>query len=81
MEVGSSDEMRMNSRIRFAQAVLTTDGAFLLCYGAVSLLLAPGSAREPYFSSGRMFFGVLPALLGVGSLICAVWLSFARSRT
>jgi hypothetical protein len=66
------------SRIRIAQALLTTDGAVLFCYGAISLLFVPGSAGEPYLSSGRLLYGVLPAVLGLGSLACAVWLGFAR---
>ncbi len=66
------------SRIRIAQALLTTDGAVLFCYGTISLLFVPGSASEPYLSSGRLLYGVLPAVLGLGSLTCAVWLGFAR---
>ncbi len=62
--------------MRVAQALLTTDGAVLFCYGAVSLLFVPGSPNEPYLSSGRLLYGVLPVVLGLGSFVCAVWLSF-----
>lgn len=68
----------MMSRMRVAQALLTTDGAILFCYGVVSLLFVPGSVGEPYLFSGRVLYGVLPAVVGLGSLACAVWLSFAR---
>jgi hypothetical protein len=67
--------------MKIAQAMLVMDGAFLLCCGALSLLFVPGSAHEPYLSSGRWFYGVLPAALGLGSLVCALWLGLAsRSR-
>jgi hypothetical protein len=66
--------------MRAAQALLTTDGAALFCYGAISLLLAPGSPGEAYVSSGRLLYGVLPIVLELGSLVCAVRLSF-RART
>gem|GEM_PF-2170237 len=71
-------ETRVISGIRIAQALLTTDGAFLFCYGALSLFMVPGPAGEPYLSYGRVFSGVLPAVLGLASLACAVWLSFLR---
>lgn len=59
--------------MKIAQAMLVTDGAVLFCYGAVSLLLVPVSAHEPYLSSGRLLYGVLPTALGVGfSHVCAL---------
>jgi hypothetical protein len=67
--------------MKIAQAMLVTDGVVLLCYGALSLLFVPGSVHEPYLSSGRVLYGVLPAALGVGSLVCAIWLGFARSNS
>ena len=70
----------MMSRTRVAQAFLTTDGAVLFCYGAMSLLFVPGSPNEPYLSTSRMLYGVLPVALGLGSLICAVWLGFSHTR-
>lgn len=68
----------MMSRIGVAQTLLITDGAVLFCYGAISLLFVPGSAGEPYLSPGRWIHGALPAVLGLGSITCAVWLGFAR---
>ncbi len=68
------------SRTRAAQIILTTDAAFLLWYGALSLLFTPGSVNEPYLSSGRILYGVLPAALGVASAIAAVWLGFAQTQ-
>jgi hypothetical protein len=70
----------MRSPTKLAQLILTTDAAFLLWYGALSLLFTPGSVNEPYFSSGRIFYGVVPAALGLGSAICAIWLGFAPDR-
>lgn len=55
---------------------MTTDGAVLLCYSVVSLLLAPRALGEAYLASGRLLYGVLPTVLGLGSLICALLLSF-----
>ncbi len=68
----------MTSRIRVAQGLLATDGAVLFCYGAVSLLFVPGAPNEAYLSSSRFLYGVVPTVLGLGSLICAVWVGFAR---
>lgn len=67
----------MTVRIRVVQGLLVTDGAVLSCYGAVSLLFVPGAPSEPYLSLSRLLYGVLPAVLGLGSLVCAVWLSVA----
>jgi fucose 4-O-acetylase-like acetyltransferase len=69
----------MRSCTRVAQIVLTTDAAFLIWYGALSLFFTPGSVDEPYLSTGRVFYGVLPAVLGLGSAVCAVWLGFAQT--
>jgi hypothetical protein len=66
--------------MRVAQALLTTDGALLFCHGAISLLLVPSSPGQPYFFSGRMIHGVLPATLGLGSFVCAVWLGICRPK-
>jgi hypothetical protein len=66
--------------MKIAQAMWVTDGAVLLCYGALSLLFVPASAHAPYLSSGRWFYGVLPATLGLGSLACALWLGLAGLR-
>lgn len=77
-ELGGHTAMR--SRTRLAQLFLTTDGAILFVYGMVSLLFVPGSAHEPYLSSGRMLYGVLPAILGLGSVASAIWLVFAPTR-
>lgn len=60
--------------------LLGSDGIFLLLYGLSSLLLVPGSIGEPYLSTSRMLYGVLPTALGVISLGCAVWASIARPR-
>jgi hypothetical protein len=68
----------MTSRTRVAQGLLATDGAVLFCYGAVSLLFVPGAPSEGYLSWGRLLYGVLPTALGLGSVVCAVWLGFAR---
>jgi hypothetical protein len=70
----------MKSRTRVVQIFLTTDAAFLLWYGALSLLFTPGSVYEPYLSSGRILYGVLPAALGLGSAACAVWIGFAPAK-
>lgn len=67
----------MKSRVRVAQGLLVTDGAVLLCYGVVSLLFVPGGLNESYLSSGRLLYGVVPTILGLGSLICAVWVGLA----
>ncbi len=67
--------------MKIAEAMLVTDGAVLLGYGALSLLFVPGSAHEPYLSSGRWFYGVLPATLGLASLACALWLGLAGLRS
>jgi hypothetical protein len=67
-------------RLRLAQVFLTTDGAVLLVYGMISLLFVPGSAHEPYLSSGRMLYGVLPAVLGLSSVACAIWLGSVRPQ-
>ena len=64
--------------MKAAQVILTTDGAVLCCYGAVSLLLVPGAAGDSYLSWGRLLYGALPVLLGVASLICAIRLGRAR---
>jgi len=66
--------------MRIAQMMLILDAAVLFCYGLVSLLFVQGSVNEPYLSSGRLFYDVLPTVLGLGSLGCAVWLSFARPQ-
>ena len=66
----------MVSRVQVLQAVLTADGAVLLCHGAVSLFVVVAPPGEPYFSTSLVVFGVLPAILGVVSLACAVSLSF-----
>jgi hypothetical protein len=60
---------------RVAQAFLITDGAVLSCYGALSLLFLPPPPGEPYLSSGRLLYGVLPIVLGLASFVCALWLS------
>lgn len=61
--------------MRIAQAMLVTDAAVLVVYGALSLLFVPGSANEPYWSSGRLLYGVLPAGLGLASAVTAIWLN------
>jgi len=66
------------SHMRVAQFFLTTDGAVLFCYGAMSLFFVAGAPGEPYLSSGRLLYGVLPTVLGLGSFVCAVWLGFGR---
>lgn len=68
----------MTSRIRVAQSLLATDGAVLFCYGLVSLLFVPGAPGETYLSSSRLLYGVLPTVLGLASIVCAVWVSLAR---
>jgi hypothetical protein len=65
----------LRSRLRLAQGLLVTDSAVLFTYGAVSLLFVPGGANESYLSPGRLVYGVLPIILGLGSLVCAVWLA------
>lgn len=60
--------------------LLGSDGVFLLLFGFSSLLFVPGSAGEPYLSNGRWLYGVLPSVLGVMSLGCAVWASVLRPR-
>jgi hypothetical protein len=70
----------VKSDLRIAQGLLVTDGAVLFCYGAVSLLFVSGAPRESYLSSGRLLYGVLPTVLGLGSLIVAVWLGFPSRR-
>ena len=60
--------------------LLTTDGAVLFVYGMVSLLLVPNGPQEPYLSTGRLLYGVLPAVLGLASGACALWLAFAPRR-
>ena len=70
----------MRSAMKITQAMLVTDAAFLCCYGASSLLFVPGAPGEPYLSSGRISFGVLPVALGLASLACAVWLAFVQAR-
>ena len=57
--------------MRIAQMLLTTDGAILFIYGIVSLLFVPSSAGEPYLSSGRILYGILPSALGLASVACA----------
>lgn len=66
--------------MRIAQMLLTTDGAILFIYGIVSLLFVPSSAGEPYLSSGRILYGILPSALGLASVACAVWLNFGQAR-
>ena len=68
----------MTARIRVAQSLLVTDGAVLFCYGLVSLLLVPGAPGEVYLSSSRLLYGVLPTVLGLASIVCAVWISSVR---
>jgi hypothetical protein len=63
------------------QVLLATDGAVLSCYETVSLLFVPGSIHEPYLSSGRLLYGVLPAVLGLASLVCVVWASLRKGDT
>jgi hypothetical protein len=64
--------------MKIALAMLLADGVVLLCYGVLSLLFVPASIQQPFFSLGRLLYGVLPAALGIGSLWCAIWLGFTR---
>jgi hypothetical protein len=66
--------------MKLAQVLLTTDGAVLFCYGVVSLFFVPGAVGEPYLSSGRVLYGVLPALLGLASVMCAIQLGRRKTR-
>jgi hypothetical protein len=63
-----------------AMALLTTDAAVLVVYGAISMLMVPGAPGEAYLSSSLLFYGVLPVLLGVASLVGAVRLSRIRAH-
>jgi hypothetical protein len=67
--------------MRFAQALLITDGVVLFCYGSVSLFLLPAAYGQPYMSRARLLYGLLPAGLGLASLICSVWQSVREGRT
>jgi len=70
----------MKSGLRLAQALLASDGVLMVCYGLFSLLLVPGAVGESYLSPSRYFYGVLPNLLGLASLTCAIWLAFVQRR-
>jgi hypothetical protein len=68
--------------MKIALALLLADGVVLLCYGVLSLLFVRAPVQQPFFSLGRILYGVLPAALGFGSLWCAVWLGFTgRSKS
>jgi hypothetical protein len=58
--------------------MLGIDGAVLLVYGAVELLLVPSGIQESYWSYGRFLWGFVPAILGVASVSYVVWFSIRK---
>jgi uncharacterized membrane protein YidH (DUF202 family) len=60
--------------LKVASIIAFLAACALLYYGAVMLLMVPGSPGEQYLSADRVLYGVTPILLSLSLLGAATWL-------
>ena len=67
-------------QMKILAALIVFAGCFLFYYGSVMLFFVPGYPGERYLSVGRIGFGVLPFLGGIGLFALALWIFNRRRR-
>jgi hypothetical protein len=61
--------------------IFICDIVLLFAIGFSSLFMTPVNASEAYFSSGRIFFGVLPMLLSLLTAMACLFLWRRENRS